>query len=148
MSLRICLQLTWIADLKFSGEPFILEMSVAAESHVDLVTSTAGDMTTRPVATYPSQLRSVTWRNGTTHRADSRLVPSQWAAALLCNDASHWLGASLESTLNTWVLPWRHTIFDESDCWIFIQISLLSNIYHHYQNWSWFACKSWSKWAW
>ena len=30
---------------------------------------------------------------------DSRFVPSQWEAALLCNDVSHWLGASLESAL-------------------------------------------------
>ena len=32
-------------------------------------------------------------------RADSRFVPSQWQTALLCNDVSHWLGASLESAL-------------------------------------------------
>ena len=31
--------------------------------------------------------------------ADSRLAPSQWETALLCNDVSHWLGASLESAL-------------------------------------------------
>ena len=33
------------------------------------------------------------------YRADSRLAPSQWEAALLSNDVSHWLGASLESAL-------------------------------------------------
>ena len=32
-------------------------------------------------------------------RADSRFAPSQWETALLCNDISHWLGASLESAL-------------------------------------------------
>ena len=32
-------------------------------------------------------------------RADSRFVPTQWETALLCNDVSHWLGASLESAL-------------------------------------------------
>ena len=32
-------------------------------------------------------------------RADSRFVPSQWDTALLCNDVSHWQGASLESAL-------------------------------------------------
>ena len=32
-------------------------------------------------------------------RADSRFAHIQWEAALLCNHASHWLGASLESTL-------------------------------------------------
>ena len=32
------------------------------------------------------------------HRADSRFAPSQkWETVLLCNSASHWLGASLES---------------------------------------------------
>ena len=30
---------------------------------------------------------------------DSRFAPSQWETALLCNDVSHWLGASLESAL-------------------------------------------------
>ena len=34
-------------------------------------------------------------------RADSRFAPSQWETALLCNDVSHWLGASLESVLET-----------------------------------------------
>ena len=29
--------------------------------------------------------------------ADSRFAPSQWETALLCNDVSHWLSASLES---------------------------------------------------
>ena len=37
--------------------------------------------------------------NPTWSRADSRLAPSQWETALLCNDVSHWLGASLESAL-------------------------------------------------
>ena len=37
-------------------------------------------------------------------RADSRFAPSQWETALLCNDVSHWLGASLESALS-----WVHT---------------------------------------
>ena len=32
-------------------------------------------------------------------RAGSRFAPSQWETALLCNDVSHWLGASLESAL-------------------------------------------------
>ena len=33
------------------------------------------------------------------HGADSRLAPSQWETALLCNDVSHWLGANLDSAL-------------------------------------------------
>ena len=32
-------------------------------------------------------------------KADSRFAPSQWETALLCNDVSYWLGASLESAL-------------------------------------------------
>ena len=32
-------------------------------------------------------------------RADPRFVSSQWETALLCNNVSHWLGTSLESTL-------------------------------------------------
>ena len=33
------------------------------------------------------------------YRADFRFAPSQWETALLCNDVSHWLGASIESVL-------------------------------------------------
>ena len=33
------------------------------------------------------------------HRADTRFGTSQWETALLCNDVSRWLGASLESAL-------------------------------------------------
>ena len=32
-------------------------------------------------------------------RAHSKFVPSQWKMALLCNDASHWQDATLESAL-------------------------------------------------
>ena len=32
-------------------------------------------------------------------RAHPRFAPSQWEMVLLCNDVSHWLGASLESAL-------------------------------------------------
>ena len=34
-----------------------------------------------------------------TSGADIRFAPSQWETALLCNDVSHWLDASLESAL-------------------------------------------------
>ena len=33
-------------------------------------------------------------------RADFKFAPSQWETALLCNDVSHWLGASLTSAPN------------------------------------------------
>ena len=42
-------------------------------------------------------------------RADSRFAPSQRETALLCNDVSHWLGASLESAL---ILGWRQPMRD------------------------------------
>ena len=46
------------------------------------------------------------------NRADFRFAPSQWETALLCNDVSHWLGASLESALITSMWPsdsiWWH----------------------------------------
>ena len=37
--------------------------------------------------------------NANIRRADPRFVPNQWETVLLCNDVSHWLGASLESAL-------------------------------------------------
>ena len=39
------------------------------------------------------------------HRADSSFAPSQWEMVLLCNDVSHWLGASLESALSHVPIP-------------------------------------------
>ena len=49
------------------------------------------------------------------YSADSRFAPSQLETALLCNDVSHWLGASLESTLRLRCIApvypytlWRH----------------------------------------
>ena len=39
------------------------------------------------------------WIPTVRNRADSRFALSQWETALLCNDVSHWLGASLDSTL-------------------------------------------------
>ena len=40
----------------------------------------------------------VSWYTAT-YRVDSGFAPSQWQTALLCNDGSYWLGASLESAL-------------------------------------------------
>ena len=39
------------------------------------------------------------WTHGL-NRDDSRFAPSQYETALFGNDASHWLGANLESALN------------------------------------------------
>ena len=43
-------------------------------------------------------------------RADSRFAPSQWETSLLCNDVSHWLGASLESVLKWKRFPYYWTL--------------------------------------
>ena len=61
-----------------------------------------------------------------THRADSRFAPSQWETVLFCNDVSHWLGASLESALDTyrfwfWMFPWFKNIVH----FVFIKSGLL-----------------------
>ena len=53
------------------------------------------------------------------YRADSRFAPSQWETALLCNDVSDWLGASLESALR---LHHYHIDILVLDCGIFIEI--------------------------
>ena len=48
-------------------------------------------------------INSIIWncvRKKWASRAHSRFAPSQWETALLCNDVSHWLGASLESALS------------------------------------------------
>ena len=47
----------------------------------------------------------------------TRFVPSQWETALLCNDASHWLGASLESALNKMsILDYNHQFRASKQC--------------------------------
>ena len=40
-------------------------------------------------------------------RAVTRFAPSQWQTVLLCNNVSHWLGASLESGLKMTMTAWR-----------------------------------------
>ena len=49
---------------------------------------------------------------GNMYRANTRIAPSQWETALLCNDVSHWLGAILESALHVicgMMMPWLLT---------------------------------------
>ena len=43
-----------------------------------------------------------------TYRTDYRFTPSQWETALLCNDVSHWLSASLESALYIHIYIYTH----------------------------------------
>ena len=46
--------------------------------------------------------------------ADSRFASSQWETALLCNDVSQWLGASLESAVRLFgLVPSQYLI----QCW-------------------------------
>ena len=54
-------------------------------------------------------------RHNETHfyGADSRFTPSQWERALLCNDVSHWLGASRVKPVCIYIpastdVVWRH----------------------------------------
>ena len=49
-------------------------------------------------------------------RADSRFAPSQWETALLCNDVSHWLGASQESVLSMYgaLENFWHTVLSQA----------------------------------
>ena len=65
-------------------------------------------------SSYNSKIASIYWnrpqiststRSGIIDRADYRFVPSQCESALLYNEVSHWLGASLESSLiDDWVV--------------------------------------------
>ena len=43
-------------------------------------------------------------------RAECGFAPSQWEMALLCNNVSHWLGVSLESTLLHYLYIFLNTI--------------------------------------
>ena len=53
------------------------------------------DVQPKYILMYPKQFSA----NGQSYRAYSWFAPSKWEKALLCNDASHWLGANLESAL-------------------------------------------------
>ena len=44
-------------------------------------------------------------------RTHSRFAPSQWETALLCNDVTHWLGASLESASRFAPSQWETALF-------------------------------------
>ena len=48
------------------------------------------------------------------HRADSRLAPSQWETSLQSNAVSHWLGINLESALMIQMLCYSFHIWNTS----------------------------------
>ena len=58
------------------------------------------------------------------YRTDSMFAPSQWETALLCNDVSHWLRASIESALALPEVDNRHkktdtrTIFPQQEAYL------------------------------
>ena len=92
--------------------------------HVTLVAITGTTITVTYVYVKSLQLSS----RSEPSRVDSRFAPSQWEMALLCNDISHWLGASLESAL-----PLQIKIIDE----IFGCLSL--NELQRLQQYNWIA---------
>ena len=50
-------------------------------------------------------------------RAYSRFALSQWETVLLCNDVSHWLGASLESDREDDFTVWTNNGSRETSCY-------------------------------
>ena len=54
-------------------------------------------------------------------RDDSRFAPSQWETPLLCNNVSHWLGASLESGLILWLCWYAITNPHANPCVLYLQ---------------------------
>ena len=60
--------------------------------HIDHVFSIKGGVTTTDEQSRAANHVHTLWD-------DSRCASSQWETALLCNDVSHWLGASLEAAL-------------------------------------------------
>ena len=56
-------------------------------------------------------------------RADCRFASSQWETALLCNDVSHWRGASLESSLEAcFIKPFNSKSTQHTFCAYYKQI--------------------------
>ena len=81
-------------------------------------------------------------------RADllDRFAISQWETALLCNDVSHWLGASLESTLSDLSLISHSLMVELTTIWhensfqiMWLTVNLLSHNDASRGHWSWFS---------
>ena len=70
--------------------------------------------------------------NNTLSRADSRFERSQWDTVLLCSDISHWLGASLESTMiEVWTRR-RHFAVNTLKCILFMENIFKCNLIEMY----------------
>ena len=72
---------------------------------------------------------TVTWVKPKTRRTDSRFAPSQWETALLCNDVSHWLSASLESAMKTILRVLFALIL------LYLHLTILVNSFTHLPHW-------------
>ena len=59
-------------------------------------------------------------------RADARFARSQWEAVLLCNDVSHWLGTTLESTL---VVPPYDAVWNDAILHTYVHLGIYIYIY-------------------
>ena len=56
-------------------------------------------------------------------RADSKFARSQWGTALLCNNVSHWQGATLEAALGCYLLEeYKKTMMHIGRCYRIIQM--------------------------
>ena len=68
-------------------------------------------------------------------RADSRFAPSQWETTLLCNDVSHWLGASLKSALMEWFLSIGRVKSDKIGAiWLHNAVVKFYNVFTQYDD--------------
>ena len=92
----LCYLTVWMAVIKISlSHTLINRIHAGVDKQCDVCF----------IRTY--RLRSVYQHGPYDIRADSRFAPSQWETALLCNDVSHWLIASLESAMD---INWDDTI--------------------------------------
>ena len=101
VTLWICIVQERQSDYPFSS---IMETPVIPAISLDLMTLLCKKDCLRIMFrsnSYTMVLNTQWWQGSI--RADSRFAPSQWETALLCNDFSHWLGASVESAMS--ILP-------------------------------------------
>ena len=94
------------SKLIFTGDIYNL---ISILSHFVNSRTTSHNVVTMPVP----HMRNI-------FRPDSRLAPSQWETVLLCNNVSHWLGASLESAFynNVWLTMNNESLFLHTKPWI------------------------------
>ena len=99
-SLQWPMTVTVTPDSIMRGE-FAVTLYVSIRADPNEETASATDLKDNLLTRIPrNQPRQAWWEPLCCwHRADSRLVPSQWETSLQSNTVSHWLGANLESAL-------------------------------------------------